>query len=266
VNPDVHRVAAEGFEREADAYDRGRPDYPSEVVAFLSAVLPLEPGVTVVDLAAGTGKLTRLLVPTGADVMAIEPVPAMRTILERALPTISVRDGTAEHTGIEAGGVDAVVAAQAFHWFDGSRAVAELARVIRPGGRLGIVFNVRDESDPLQAALGRIWAPHRGETPTHRGGDWRSAFDEDGPFSPLARRTFAFVQRLTPAALVDRAVSVSFIAVLAAPERQAVAEQVSELVRGRKELTLRYRTEVFWTERLSGRRGSSPASGASSRG
>jgi SAM-dependent methyltransferase len=262
----VHRAAATGFDLQADAYERGRPGYPTDALDFLTETLHLAPGTTLVDLAAGTGKLTSLLPATGADVIAIEPVAGMRTILGRVAPTVRVLDATAEHTSLDAGSVDAIVVAQAFHWFDGPAAVAELARVLRPGGRLGIVFNVRDETDPIQAALDGIWEPYRGDTPTHRGEGWRSAFDGAKAFTPLARRTFPNVQRLTTNDLVDRVISVSFVATLPEADRRSVAREVEALVRGRVELTLPYRTDVFWTERVSGRRAPSPASGSSSPG
>lgn len=266
MNPDVHRTAAEGFEREADAYERGRPGYPVEAVTFLAQVLRLAPGTIVVDLGAGTGKLTSLLVPTGADVLAIEPVAGMRAVLGRVAPTVRILDATAEHTGLDASSVDAVLVAQAFHWFDGPAAVAELARVLRPGGRLGIVFNVRDETDPIQAALDGIWAPYRGDTPTHRGEGWRSAFEVDAHFTPLEHQTFPNLQPLTAEALIDRVVSVSFVATLPERDREAVADQVRDLVGDRDVVSLPYRTDVFWTERVSGRRAPRPVSGSSSPG
>lgn len=266
MKPDVHPAAAAGFDREAHAYERGRPGYPMDAVAFLATILRLAPGTTVVDLGAGTGKLTHLLVPTGADITAIEPVAGMRAILARVAPTARVMDATAEHTGLDANSVDAVVVAQAFHWFDGPVAVAELARVLRPGGRLGIVFNVRDETDPIQGALDGIWEPYRGDTPTHRGGGWRSAFDGDTAFTPLAHQSFPNLQRLTPEDLVDRVISVSFVATRPKPERDALADQVRKLVVGSAEVALPYRTDVFWTERVSAPRARWPASGSSSPG
>ncbi len=250
---DVHHAAARGFDQQADAYDRGRPGYPAEAVAFVIETLRIGPDATVVDLAAGTGKLTRKLVPTGAEVIAIEPVPAMREVLSRSLsgvrPDVRVADGTAESLPLDDASVDGVVVAQAFHWFDGPRALAELARVLRPGGRLAVVFNVRDERDPVQASLERVWEPYRGDTPTHRSGDWQRAFDPAGPFTPLVHRAFTNEQRVSADQLVDRVVSVSFIATLDEAQRVAVEAEVRTLLADEAEVILPYRTDVFWTER-----------------
>src|SRR5207249_4825593 len=121
----THPTAAAGFDRAADAYERGRPGYPREAVARLAAQFRLGEGVTVLDLAAGTGKLTRMLATTGATVVAVEPVAGMRRVLAQAVPGARVLNGTAEAIPVADGAVDAVTVAQAFHWFDADRAVAE---------------------------------------------------------------------------------------------------------------------------------------------
>ena len=246
---DVHHAAARGFDREADAYDRGRPGYPAEAVAFVIETLGIAPGATVVDLAAGTGKLTRELVPTGAELIAIEPVAGMREVLSRSLPDVRVADGTAESLPLDDASADGVIVAQAFHWFDGPRALAELARVLRPGGRLSVVFNVRDERDPVQAALERVWEPYRGDTPTHRTGAWQRAFEPADRFTPLAHRAFRNDQRVSADQLVDRVVSVSFIATLDEAQRAEVEAEVRTLLADEAHVVLPYRTDVFWTER-----------------
>jgi ubiquinone/menaquinone biosynthesis C-methylase UbiE len=250
---DVHHAAALGFDRQADAYDRGRPGYPAEAIAFVIETLRIGPDATIVDLAAGTGKITRELVPTGAELIAIEPVAGMREVLSRSLPDIRpdvrVADGTAESLPLDDASVDGVVVAQAFHWFDGPRALAELARVLRPGGRLAVVFNVRDERDPVQAALERVWEPYRGDTPTHRTGAWQRAFEPADRFTPLVHQAFANDQRVSADQLVDRVVSVSFIAALDEAQRAAVEAEVRTLPADEAEVVLPYSTDVFWTER-----------------
>jgi SAM-dependent methyltransferase len=247
--PRVHPAAAHGFDVTADAYERGRPEYPSEAVAFVCKRLRIAPGRTVLDLAAGTGKLTRSLVPSGASLIGVEPVAGMREALRASLPGISVLDGTAEAIPIDDGSVDAVVVGQAFHWFDGDRAIPEIARVLRPGGGIAIVFNVRDEDDPMQAALSEIWEPHRGDTPTHRTVSWRDAFEDQDVFTPLEHRAFRHEQLVDREHLVDRVVSVSFIAILETSERDRVAEQVRSLVPDGEKVSLPYRTDVFSADR-----------------
>jgi SAM-dependent methyltransferase len=129
----VHRSASRGFARASEAYERGRPGYPPEAVARLARELELRPGRVVLDLAAGTGKLTAHLVGTGAELVAVEPVAEMRAVIERALPGVAAYAGTAEEIPLETNSVDAVTVAQAFHWFSGEEALVEIHRVVRPG-------------------------------------------------------------------------------------------------------------------------------------
>jgi ubiquinone/menaquinone biosynthesis C-methylase UbiE len=208
----VHAAAARGFSRSADAYDRARPDYPAAAVAWLAERLGLRPGRTVVDLAAGTGKLTRPLAATGAEVVAIEPVAEMRARIGDA--AARSLDGTAEAIPLADARADAVTVAQAFHWFDGPAALAEIHRVLRPGGALALVWNRRPLEDPAHAAIERIIAPHRGDAPAHRSGAWRAAFDATTLFGPLEERTFAHSRPHDADALADRVGSTSFVAAL----------------------------------------------------
>jgi ubiquinone/menaquinone biosynthesis C-methylase UbiE len=139
--------ATQAFARVADVYERARPSYPAEAVAWIVERAGLGPGAVVCDVAAGTGKLTRLLLPSGARVIAVEPVPEMREQLEAAVAGVEVLDGTAESLPLDDTSVDCITVAQAFHWFDYGRALPELERVIRPGGRLAVIWNVRDDDD-----------------------------------------------------------------------------------------------------------------------
>jgi SAM-dependent methyltransferase len=178
-----------GIAGAAAAYERGRPGYPEDAVAKLVRVLGVVPGATVLDLAAGTGKLTRQLMATGATLVAVEPVAAMRAQLAR-LAAGEVLGGTAEAIPLRDGSLDAVTVGQAFHWFDAGRAVAELGRVLRPGGRLGLIWNARDESRPWVAEIGAILDRHAGDAPRHRDGRWRAAFDAADRSTPLRHQTF----------------------------------------------------------------------------
>jgi len=208
----VHDAAARGFSRSADAYDRARPEYPHAAVAWLAERLGLRPGRTVVDLAAGTGKLTRPLAATGAEVVAIEPVAEMRARIGGAAGRSL--DGTAEAIPLPDASADAVTVGQAFHWFDGPVALAEIHRVLRPGGALALVWNRRPLEDPVHAAIERIIAPYRGDAPAHRSGAWRAAFDATTLFGPLEERTFAHSRPHDADALADRVGSTSFVAAL----------------------------------------------------
>ena len=143
---------ARSFGSVAEAYDRGRPTYPREAAAWLVGEQP----VTVLELGAGTGKLTAQLVALGHDVHATDPDPAMLALLGRHLPDVRTSIAGAEEIPLADRSVDVVVSAQAFHWFDLDRALPEIARVLKPGGRLAVVWNQRDERIPWVRKLGHL--------------------------------------------------------------------------------------------------------------
>lgn len=248
--------AARAFGQAADEYERGRPSYPPEAVACLVDALAIGAGRTVLDLAAGTGKLTRLLAGGDATVVAVEPSDGMRRRLEASAPGVEALAGTAEAIPLADGSVDAVTVAQAFHWFDGDAALAEIHRVLADGGALGLVWNGRDESVAWLGRLGALMEPYRGDAPGYRSDTWRDAFERTRLFTSLEHRAFRFVHELDPDGVVARVTSVSFIAALPDDERAAVAERVRALLaedpetRGRAVLAVPYRTDVFWCERV----------------
>jgi ubiquinone/menaquinone biosynthesis C-methylase UbiE len=145
-------AAARSFGSVADAYDRGRPSYPREAAAWLVGEQP----VTVLELGAGTGKLTAELVALGHDVLATDPDGQMLAILNRDLPDVRTSVASAEDIPLPDRSVDVVVCAQAFHWFDHERAFPEIARVLKPDGRLALVWNQRDERIPWVRRLGAL--------------------------------------------------------------------------------------------------------------
>ena len=227
-------VAAAGFGAGAEAYERGRPGYVDELVAFLADRLAIEPARSVVDLAAGTGKLTRALVATGATVVAVEPVEAMRAQLRTACPGVEVLDGTAEDLPFPDASHDVVTVGQAFHWFAPGAALAEISRVVRPGGGLGLAFYERDASEPWVAELSTIirWDERdRWRVPYTVEVDWASVIGEHGPaFGPVARLEVPFRQAMDPDTLVARVLSTSYLAVLPPGEQAAIAARVRSLV------------------------------------
>jgi SAM-dependent methyltransferase len=242
----VHRAAAEGFARAAAEYRRGRPGYPPEAVEHLARRLGLAPGRAIVDLAVGTGVLTRPLLALGCEVAAVEPVAEMRAELPAGATAL---DGTAEHVPLPDGCADAVTVAQAFHWFDGPAALAEIHRVLRPGGALALLWNRRVADDPAAAAVERLVAPYRAATPSHRHGDWRAAFERTTLFGPLEERVFANAQTLDADGIADRVASISFIASLPPDERERVVAAARELAADGP-LTIPYDTEVYVCDRL----------------
>jgi SAM-dependent methyltransferase len=234
----VHPAAATGFARAAHAYGRGRPGYPDVALDWLVAQL----GRDVVDLAAGTGMLTRGLAARGRDVVAVEPVAQMRALIA-SVERVRVLDGTAEAIPLPDRCADAVTVAQAFHWFDGARALAEIHRVLRPGAKLALVWNRRRMEDEIHAAIEELLAPHRGDAPAHATAAWRPPLDSSTLFQPAAERAFDNEQRLDGDGLVDRFGSVSFVAALDDAARDELQAELRALAAGGR-VTLRYRTEI----------------------
>lgn len=250
----MHPVAAAGFSSAADVYERARPSYPDAAVAWIAERASLGPGRTVVDLGAGTGKLTRLLVPTGARVIAVEPLGEMRAKLEEVLPGVESLDGTAEEIPLPDGSVDVVTCAQAFHWFNLELAVPELARVLADDGVLVLVWNTRDLGDSLQAAIEMLLGPARGAVSVQFDLGWLPPLEASPGFGSVERRTFEFAQLVTREGVVDRVASTSFVAAKPQGEREVLLGQVRGLVAGREEpFSFPYQTEVFAIPRISDR-------------
>ncbi|HVV56805.1 MAG TPA: methyltransferase domain-containing protein [Gaiellaceae bacterium] len=242
---DVHPAAAAGFAAAADVYERARPSYPQDAVDWIVERAGLRPGRVVVDLAAGTGKLTRLLVPSGAEVVAVEPVPEMRAKLEEVVPGVSALYGTAERLPFADGSADVVTVAQAFHWFDHERALAELHRVLRPDGLLVLVWNSRDLDDPLQRALEELLAPLRDGPPAQEESAWRDPLEASALFGPIETRRFRYEQAFTAQDLVDRVHSTSFVATMRPIDREELLVRVRALAHGLAEpFRFPYLTEV----------------------
>jgi len=262
----VHEVAAEGFGAEAATYERSRPSYPPEAIAWFEEHLRLGPGARVLDLAAGTGILTRLMLPLGCDLMAAEPVAGMRAELRRTTRAVPVVAATAEALPFRNGALDAVTVAQAFHWFDAPAALASLRRALGIGGRLGLVWNSRDRSvdwvDRIWSVMDRVekrapWREHDGNVAGVDSHAWREDLVDGAPgFTPLTAATFRHEQPMTPELVVERIRGVSHVAVLPPDEQTRVLAEVREIVathpdtRGRSDLAIPYRVDAYWTERI----------------
>ena len=230
-------VQALSFGAAADAYERARPSYPEEAVGWL-----VPPGAgRVADVGAGTGKLPRQMRARGHDVVAVEPVSEMRVQLARTVPDVTVLAGTAEAIPLPGGSVDAVLLAQAWHWVDPERALPEVARVLRPGGWLGLVWNIRDESVAWVAELGRIMRP-AGEPGHDR------EPDPGPPFGDPERLRVRWVSHLSPDRLLDLVASRSYVITQPPARRAAVLGRVRRLLdthpalAGRPEIALPYLT------------------------
>lgn len=246
----VHDVAARGFGSAADVYERARPSYAPDAVSWLCDRLSIGAGRTVLDLAAGTGKLTRDLVPTGAEVIAVEPLDEMRAHLVAALPGVQALSGMAEAIPLGDESVDAVLCAQAFHWFRTERAIPEIHRVLRPGGGLGLLWNTRDLGDDLQRRIDEILAGVRGAASQHWNDNADDALGASPLFGDVEHRTWPGEQRLTPEGLLEVVASRSYVASLDEARRNELLEEVRREIEGKPEpIVLRYVVEVFVTDR-----------------
>lgn len=248
----VHQAAASGFDSAAVAYERGRPSYPAAAVDWLVERTGLVATWVVVDLAAGTGKLTRLLVPTAAEVIAVEPVAGMRRVLACHVPDVEVIDGTAENIPLSEGSVDLVSVGQAFHWFDVPAALTEIHRVLRQEGWLALVWNRRLLDEPIHREVSAIVDPYRGTTPSHHKREtWSQPLFDSPLFQQAGERSFENSQDLDEDSLVDRVVSTSFIAALSDEQRADIERAVRELAQRRQGgVTLPYSTDVQLFRRL----------------
>jgi SAM-dependent methyltransferase len=251
----VHSAAVEGFSRDADTYVRGRPDFPPAALDWLRADLGLRPGMTAVDLGAGTGKFTRPLLATGTTVIAVEPVAAMRERLVRDLPNVTALAGQAQRMPLADESVDAVVCAQAFHWFATTESLAEIRRVLKPGGALGLIWNIRDESVEWVRKLTDIMTPYEGDAPRYSNDEWRRLFPAPG-FGELRERAFAHEHTGPPEqVIVDRVASVSFIAALEEATHRRVLDEVRALIAAtprlanKSEVRVPYLTRAYFTTR-----------------
>jgi SAM-dependent methyltransferase len=246
----VHPVAAAGFASAADVYERARPSYPEEAVAWMAGRTGLAAGRTVVDVGAGTGKLTRLLPATGARVIAVEPIAEMRAKLEG----FEALDGTAEALPLEDASVDVVTVAQALHWFDLDRALPEVHRVLRPGGHLALFWNSRDLDDPIQRGVEELLEPLRGHLPFQLDGGWREPLGSSPLFGEREERHFRYEQRFTADDLCNRVLSTSFVAALPPVEREELLVRTRALSHGVAEpFPFPYKTEVYVIPRSSDR-------------
>jgi SAM-dependent methyltransferase len=250
--------AVGGFNNNAAAYERARPSYPAEAVAYIVGHGRVSPGRRVLDLAAGTGKLTRTLVPSGADIVAVEPVAAMRAQLSAHAREADVLDGTAEDIPLDDDSVDVITVAQAFHWFDPPVALAEMHRVLRPGGHLFILWNTRDRNYDWVRQWGELITDGERPYDSYYKVDYAAIIADDGVgrFGPTDTFAHEWTQAYDEELLVARAESVSVVGQMSPGERAATLDRIRHLARTHRDLAGRpwfdfpYITRVWHTTAL----------------
>jgi len=222
---------AEQFAGVAAEYERGRPEYPPAAIGALAAELGIAPGATVLDLAAGTGKLSRALLAAGFDVVAVEPTSALRDQLARALGAERIQPGVAEDIPLEDRSVDAVTVGDAFHWFDHQPALAEIRRVLRPGGGLAVLNTVPDWSGASWSdEVGQLVAGTRPEHPNFDGTSWQDSVRAAGGWSQPREVRVTASRPAAPDRVVDHLASFSWVAAMPPPEREAWLAGAAELI------------------------------------
>ena len=245
MSEDRYRLS---FDRVAETYERSRPGYAPEALLWLAERIGIGPGRRVLDLAAGTGKLTRQLLALGAEVAAVEPGDEMRAVLERVVPQAEALAGSAEAIPLPDESVDAVTVAQAFHWFRTNEALAEIHRVLRPGGSLGLLWNEWDEHDPLQRAVDGLISALRPQRRKDGPPSWIVAVEASPLFGALEERPFRHTYTLDAERLVEWVASTSPVAAAHAAVQERVEAEVRELA-GHGPLEMTISTRVFVTDR-----------------
>ena len=240
MSDDATADRATSFGRQAGAYDRGRPDYPAEAVEWMLSGV----GSEVVDVGAGTGKLTRVVRATGRTVVAVDPDAVMLATLQARSPDIRTLVGTAEQLPLPDASADAVVLGQAWHWVDAAVASREIARVLRPGGTIGLIWNIRDRSTPWVAEFAGMMETSAGENLIEGVGP-----RVDEPFGPLESAQYSWTRELSGEQLAELATSRSTVIAASAAERAAILAEVHELADrvsdGHGTLHMPYVTHVF---------------------
>lgn len=259
-------VAAKGYLQGAGAFDRGRPDYPKELDGWLRDTMEIKPHskwdpphTTVLDLGSGTGKFIPRLLNAGAEVFAVEPVPAMREKLQHNWgnePYIKILEGAAEEIPLKNESVDVVICAHSFHWFARPEAMKEIYRVLKRRGRLGLIWNLRDTRQDWVRQVADVVSTVAGDSPRFYTQQWREMFPYQG-FAPLAEKHFTHSHTGTPEdVILNRIRSISFISTLSPEQQEPIFQKVREIIathpelKDKQEVTVPYDTVAFNTVKI----------------
>ena len=248
MSEDLYRLS---FEAVAEQYERARPTYADDALRWLADRIGIGPGRRILDLGAGTGKLTRQLVALGASVVAVEPGDAMRSLLERVVPKAEALAGSAEAIPLADASVDAITVGQAYHWFRPEEALAEMHRVLRPGGAVALLWNQWDEEDPLQHEIDELLEPLRPPAAAQQEeSDGRRALEASPLFGPIDDRLFRHRRALNADQLVEWISSTSAVVRSPPAEQKRIEARVRSLA-GDGEVELTLKTLVLVLDRVS---------------
>jgi SAM-dependent methyltransferase len=226
----VHPLAAR-FVEVAGPYERGRPEYAPAVIDAIASELRIQAGAPVLDLAAGTGKLTRALLDDGLDVIAVEPQAELRELLAASVGGERVREGLAEAIPLNDASVAAVTVAEGFHWFDQVLALGEIRRVLRPGGGLAVLYTVPDWSGLSWAhEVGTLLAELRPRHPQFDGPGWQDAVGKAGGWTTPRERRLTTLQPASPERILDYLASISWIAALPDDRRAETLARIGAII------------------------------------
>lgn len=233
---ELHPKAASGFGQEADTYEKARPSYPAQTTTWLKNDLGLQSSSQVLEVGAGTGKFTRFLLDITESVSVLEPVEAMRTQLAHKYPSVRQVHGQASSISLPDNSMDFIICAQSFHWFAGDEALREFHRVLKPNGRIGLIWNYRDDRVSWVARLKELRALYEGQTPQFHPG-LPEQFFPNTEFGPLQSWSCEHGHTGDPEVVVVQCTrSVSFLAALPENEKLDFLNRVRLLVQTHPEL------------------------------
>ena len=227
----LHPAAQKGFSSAAELYQQVRPNYPQEVVNWLKEDLNLDQSSKAVDLGAGTGKFLTYLKQATSHIIAVEPVTEMLEQLKIVHPEVQTLQAKSDQILLDSGSIDAVLCAQAFHWFANLETLTEIYRILKPQGHLGLVWNQRDESVAWVKALADLLATLEGDTPRFHSGQWNLAFEDQSLFKLESTQTYTQLQTGTVENVVSkRLLSTSFIAAMSEHEQLKLKQKFEDIV------------------------------------
>lgn len=252
-------LAVSGF-RNGSLYDSARPSYPIEAIEYFVSTMGINRTMHVLDLGAGTGIFSRQMLPFVAKLTAVEPSESMREALRSSDAEVEILEGSDVSIPLAGGSVDAVFVAQAFHWFDASRALKEIHRVLTPSGWLGLIWNERDESVEWVAALSRAMQWDK-KQPYKVGTDFTGVVAA-GPFTDVERVEFKHSQILTREGVYERVQTTSYISIMEDRARDLLMKDVAEVVEKLPEpLVLPYVTHAYSAKAVITPKDGRPATG-----